>query len=152
MKLEYGPIAPAVVDLLATELRAVGVDVQFLDSAATLGERCGTFQCESGAGIFMHDRAQGRLRIEIMRHHGHFPEKMIIGGLRQLIEECVERQERQTLGASASPSERPESRPRLRNRPPPALSKTGVLPASLMSGRTNLQSPIPSRRSGLRWH
>ena len=67
---------------IAEQLRGFGCNVQF-DTAES-----GRVTHDAGVIRFWH--RDGALNIEIVQNDGHFPHAMLIGGIRQLVEETVE--------------------------------------------------------------
>lgn len=67
---------------MAKQLRTFGAKVTFDD------ESKGTIESISGKIRFNHDGKIFHLRIE--KNEGHFPISMLIGGIKQFIEEAVE--------------------------------------------------------------
>lgn len=45
---------------------------------------------ESVAGCLKFKLESGALQVKVEKDHGHFPELMLIGGMRQFVEEAVE--------------------------------------------------------------
>lgn len=68
--------------MLAEQLRGFGVEVWF--DAPHAGELI----CLSGKMLFYHDGE--KLTLEIVQNEGHFTRAILIGGMRQLIEEAAE--------------------------------------------------------------
>jgi hypothetical protein len=71
-----------VLPILATYLKGFGCGVRF-DSPSS-----GTVTHDAGRIRFWH--RDGILTIAIERNEGHFPHALLIGGIRQLIEEAAE--------------------------------------------------------------
>ena len=72
------------INLMAEQLSDVGQDVRFDD-----GGLSGIVDGPSGLMRFRWEA--GRLDVRVESDHGHFPELMLIGGIRQFVEEAIER-------------------------------------------------------------
>jgi len=57
----------------------------------------GRIRCVSGAMLFQHN-TDNSLYLELVEDSGHFPRAILIGGIRQMVEEAVEKVQK---GASA---------------------------------------------------
>jgi hypothetical protein len=84
MKLTFPNVPLEVLDEIAWELEQYGCNVAFEE-----GRRRGHMSCPAGAVQF--DHANGNLTVVILLDKGHFPKGMLVGGMRQLVEEAVER-------------------------------------------------------------
>lgn len=82
MMLRCHNVPASVLPSLATQLRDFGCTVEF-DS-----EHKGTLKSVAGTMRFAHDGQH--LELHLIEDHGHFPQKLLIGGIRQLIEETLE--------------------------------------------------------------
>ena len=73
------------VGVMAIQLSEHGCDVEFRDGRGTVSSIAGqvAFRLEAG-----------RFDVKILQNPGHFPEKMLWGGIRQLVEEAIERVKR----------------------------------------------------------
>jgi hypothetical protein len=70
--------------LLVADLSSFGAEIEFEV------DRCsGVCITEAGRMKFRHDR-EG-LTVEVIEDRGHFPRSMVIGGIRQTIQEAAER-------------------------------------------------------------
>jgi len=67
---------------LADQLRAFGADVQFHDE--TRGE------VQHLSGVIEFEHRGDVLHLRVIRNAGHFPRLLLIGGMRQLVQETVE--------------------------------------------------------------
>ena len=76
-------VPAAVLPLIAQELGKFAVWVTFEDPYA------GSAESISGSAIWRHD-GRDALSVWIVVDKGHFPHLMLIGGFRQLVEECLE--------------------------------------------------------------
>jgi hypothetical protein len=76
------PCPLSALPAIAEELRKFGVTVEFAS------ETCGFVFIDAGTIHFDHE--YGELEIRIVEDLGHFPPKMLIGGIKQLVEEAVE--------------------------------------------------------------
>jgi hypothetical protein len=86
MTITFPNFPVEVLAEIADEVRNHGVDVVFES------ERCGRVTCDAGSLDF--DYTADGFTVHITQDNGHFPTKMLIGGLRQLVEEGVERYHR----------------------------------------------------------
>jgi hypothetical protein len=78
------PNVPAeVLPDLATKLRAFGASVDFHEDG--LG---GWIESVSGRMWFRHTEPD--LTVVILEEYGHFPKRLLIGGIKQLVQETVE--------------------------------------------------------------
>lgn len=88
MTIQVANVPVDVLPLVADYVRSFGVDVLFGE-----GKLRGAVRCISGCATFEHngkgDRG-GVLSVTVLRNEGHFSERMLRGGLRQLVEEVVE--------------------------------------------------------------
>ena len=50
--------------------------------------------CEHDSGVFRFRHEQNRLTVQLLMDFGHFPQSLLIGGIRQTVEEAVELVER----------------------------------------------------------
>jgi hypothetical protein len=82
MKLEAEKIPASVLPKLCEQLGKFG------DCRMNSDGRSGWGHFEAGRFVFTH--AGLMLTIEITENHGHFSNKLLIGGIRQLLEEAVE--------------------------------------------------------------
>jgi hypothetical protein len=73
---------PEALPILAQQLRAFGARVSFEDQWA------GLVMAESGTLFFRYE--DHRLHVAIVEDHGHFPKALIIGGIKQTVEEANE--------------------------------------------------------------
>jgi hypothetical protein len=82
-----GPISIAcplsALPSIAADLRKFGVRVVFDDQTCTSGR----LDHLAGALNFSHDGKS--LKVEIAENNGHFPDLLLIGGIRQFVEEAV---------------------------------------------------------------
>ena len=78
--IEQGALVP-----LAAELEKHGVSLRFVDIQ---GQGAGSGDCVSGKFLFRYDG--DRLKITLLENRNHFPAAMLVGGLRQLVEEAME--------------------------------------------------------------
>jgi len=76
------PCPLSVLPAIAAELRKHGAEVIFLKADEGLVVAWG------GKAGFQH--IDGILHVEVIEDQGHFPKRMLFGGLRQLVEEAVE--------------------------------------------------------------
>jgi len=74
--------SPEAVPILAEQLRAFGARVEFDDSWS------GIVVSESGTLFFSH--GYGMLVVIVQEDFGHFPKALLIGGIKQTIEEANE--------------------------------------------------------------
>jgi len=77
------PVPPAVLPILARQLRRFGARVEFES------ERAGVVKHLSGKLRFEHN-GSARLHVAVIEECGHFPKSMLIGGIRQTVQEAVE--------------------------------------------------------------
>jgi hypothetical protein len=73
----------AAIPALAEELRGYGAQVDFLD------DRSGF--CSHSAGLMQFEHTGGVLIVRVLKSRGHFPRLLIIGGIRQTVQEAGER-------------------------------------------------------------
>jgi len=73
------------VGLMAQQLTEFGAEVE-------LAENRGTVSSIAGQVCFRLEA--GRFDVKILQNPGHFPEKMLWGGMRQFVEEAIERVKR----------------------------------------------------------
>ena len=101
------------VNLMAQQLTEFGHDVRF-----TLLEPSGLTGTVDGLSGIIHFRWNDeRFEVRIEKNEGHFPERMIVGGMRQFVEEAVERvnaamkeqMENQRLGLGMMTGTRPKN-------------------------------------------
>jgi hypothetical protein len=76
------PCPESALPEMAVQLRTFGAQVTF-DNACQ-----GRVDSPSGSFEFLHD--QGTLHIRVLENKGHFPARLLIGGMRQFVEEAVE--------------------------------------------------------------
>lgn len=76
------PCPLSALPAIAAELRKFGCDVSFDNE--TSGD------VEHAAGKLLFSHRDGVLLVEIVENHGHFPRLLLIGGIRQMVEETVE--------------------------------------------------------------
>jgi len=76
------PCPLSALPAIAAELRKFGVAVTF--EAETFGS------VQHAAGLIRWTHDGQHLHIEIVENHGHFPKLLLIGGIRQMVEEAVE--------------------------------------------------------------
>jgi hypothetical protein len=76
------PCPISALPSIADQLRGFGCNVHF-DTAES-----GRVTHDAGAIRFWH--RDGTLHIEILQNEGHFPHAMLIGGIRQIVQETVE--------------------------------------------------------------
>jgi len=86
MIVNYPNVPVAAIPLLAGQLRDHGALVRFDEQ----NPGSGLVRHESGTFSFTH-RADLVLSVTILHTAGHFPRLMLIGGIRQLVEEAIER-------------------------------------------------------------
>ena len=84
MKIEVSSVPPQKMLAICDFFRSYGVSVHF-NAESGIGE----FESVAGYGWFSHYK--GTLLVFIEQNRGHFPERMIRGGLRQAVEEIVDR-------------------------------------------------------------
>lgn len=84
MQITFSDVPLEALDEIAWELEQYGCNVAFEE-----GGRRGHVSCPAGAVQF--DHAEGNLTVVILLDKGHFPKGMLVGGMRQLVEEGVER-------------------------------------------------------------
>jgi len=82
LSLDVNNVPRAALPKMAEQLRAFGADVQFHD------ETRGEVQHLSGTIEFEH--RGDVLHLRVIRNAGHFPRLLLIGGIRQLVQETVE--------------------------------------------------------------
>ncbi len=76
------PCSLPALQKIAEQLRGFGCNVHF-DTPES-----GRVTHDAGALRFSH--RDGHLTVEIVQDHAHFPRRLLIGGIRQVIEEAVE--------------------------------------------------------------
>ena len=82
IRLSFPNVPLAVLPRLGEQLRHFGVEVLFeSESSGWISSLC-------GRASFEH--SEGKLTILVVEDRGHFPHKMLIGGIRQLVEEAIE--------------------------------------------------------------
>jgi hypothetical protein len=86
MTIRFPNIPIEALTEIAEEVRQHGLEVVFESDSR------GRVTCEAGKLDF--DHTDGAFAVHVTEDRGHFPEKMLIGGLRQLVEEGVERYHR----------------------------------------------------------
>lgn len=82
----FADVPQFAFDRLIEQVKGHGVE--FFASRSG-NEILGTFRSDAGAGSFAYDGQ--RLSVTIIHDRGDFPSLMITGGLRQLVQEAVER-------------------------------------------------------------
>jgi hypothetical protein len=88
VKIQVANVPVEVLPIVADYVRGFGVDVLFGE-----GKLRGAVRCVSGSAVFEHNGKEdggGVLSVTVLRNEGHFTERMLIGGLRQLVGEAVE--------------------------------------------------------------
>lgn len=88
MTIQVANVPVDVLPLVADYVRNFGVDVLFGE-----GKLRGAVRCISGCATFEHNGKRDRggvLSVTVLRNEGHFSERMLRGGLRQLVEEVME--------------------------------------------------------------
>jgi hypothetical protein len=78
-----GAVSESVLPVLAQDLQEFGVKVHFET------EWSGTLECASGKMRFHYENSV--LSVVVIVNLGHFPDVMLCGGIRQLVEEAIER-------------------------------------------------------------
>jgi hypothetical protein len=86
LKIEFQDVPFRALDVLAAELRSVGMVVNFDNESVNCGS--GSAEGISGRLEFLH--VGEHLTVTITEDKGHFPEAMLLGGIRQLVSEAVE--------------------------------------------------------------
>jgi len=76
-------VPPAALPMIAEQLRQFGAVVTFDTSSA------GRVSSESGRMAFRHDGES--LHVDLVEDKGHFPLALWMGGVKQMVEETVER-------------------------------------------------------------
>lgn len=76
------PCPLSALPAIAAELRKFGCHVHFIT------ETFGSVQHSAGKLHWEHDGEY--LHVTIVENHGHFPRRLLIGGIRQMVEEAVE--------------------------------------------------------------
>jgi hypothetical protein len=71
------------LSLMAEQLTEFGAEVEFQEP--------GRGKVRSISGVLAFRLDAGRFDVKFEKDRGHFPEKMLIGGMRQFVEEAVER-------------------------------------------------------------
>jgi len=74
------------VGLMAQQLTEFGAEVWFT------GEAQG--QVKSVSGVLAFRLEAGRFDVKLEENPGHFPERLLFGGMRQFVEEAIERVKR----------------------------------------------------------
>jgi hypothetical protein len=88
VKLSFDSVPRPAVEELIKDCSKHGMEI----SKLAIGENwIGRFNSVSGSGKWKWK--QGTLQIEIQEDKGHFSEGMLRGGIRQLVEEAIERVE-----------------------------------------------------------
>lgn len=85
MKTLIPNVAIEALPIIAGFLKQHGVNVIFLNCGLR-----GTVECDSGMAVFEHD-GDNILAVNVVRNEGHFSERMLRGGIRQLVSEAMER-------------------------------------------------------------
>ena len=83
LTVNHKGVSPRSLEILASQLRGFGAEVVFD------GPLSGRIQSVSGEMVFLHDGDEG-LTVSLTRDAGHFPLNLLVGGIRQMIEEAVE--------------------------------------------------------------
>jgi hypothetical protein len=81
-ELRHENVPAEAVLVLARQLEALGARVAFEAELAGV--------CHHPSGTMRFTHVGDMLLIEVLDHKGHFPDKMVIGGIRQMIEEAVQ--------------------------------------------------------------
>ena len=82
LSLECKGVPRTALPKLADQLRAFGAVVTFHDE--THGE------LKHPSGVIEFEHRDDVLYLRVTQHAGHFPRLMLIGGMRQLVQETVE--------------------------------------------------------------
>lgn len=84
MKVECKNVPLRAVQVLASQLEAVGMVVTF----DTLSLNAGSAHGIAGSLKFSHDGEH--LTVTVTKDEGHFPRRMLLGGILQMVSEAVE--------------------------------------------------------------
>lgn len=82
MKIECKNVPEEALPLIADQLRAFGARVNFSD------QWCG--MVVSLAGKLFFNYKDGTLEVSVIEDEGHFPKALLIGGIKQTVEEACE--------------------------------------------------------------
>ena len=82
MKLTLPDVPHEALQILAKQMEEFGASVVF-DSPSS-----GSLKSVAGKAVFDHN--EGNLTVIITEDKGHFPGRMLIGGIRHMVEEAVE--------------------------------------------------------------
>jgi len=82
LSLECKGVPRAALPKLADQLRGFGAIVTFYDESR--GE------VEHLSGVIEFEHRDEVLHLRVTKHAGHFPRLLLIGGMRQLVQETVE--------------------------------------------------------------
>lgn len=82
LSLEYKGVPRAALPKMAEQLKAFGAQVTFHDE--THGE------LKHPSGVIEFEHRNDVLYLRVTQNAGHFPRLMLIGGMRQLVQETVE--------------------------------------------------------------
>ena len=89
MKLTLHDVPHEAIQVLAKQMEEFGASVAF-DSPSS-----GSLKSVAGKAVFYHN--DGKLTVTITEDKGHFPGRMLIGGIRHMVEEAVELANRNRL-------------------------------------------------------
>jgi hypothetical protein len=87
MTQEYNNVNEAALHILADQLVEFGAFVKQIEDDAGVS---GSVYSVAGDLSFTWQRAVSRLRVTIAEDAGHFSRALLIGGMRQMVEEAVE--------------------------------------------------------------
>lgn len=96
MTIECKNVPEEALPLIADQLRAFGARVKFSDGWN------GIVVSESGKMFFAYDR--GTLKVTVIEDAGHFPKALLIGGVKQTVEEACEIIRRRSPGIAMEAS------------------------------------------------
>jgi hypothetical protein len=99
MKIECKNVPEEALPVIADQLRAFGARVRFSDGWSGV--------VSSIAGKLLFGYESGTLTVTVIEDAGHFPQAMLIGGIKQTVEEACEiirRRDRESPGLSMEAS------------------------------------------------
>lgn len=84
VELTFPDVPPAAIPVLIEQLEGYG-------ARFTMAEhRVEWSVCEHDSGVFRFRHEENRLTVQLLMDFGHFPQSLLIGGIKQTVEEAVE--------------------------------------------------------------